>query len=267
MLRPFTAAAVLLLTAATAQAGLEIQNIQAAYGPLLPERKALEYYSLDLIYFRYLVSGAKTDAQGQVDVEATVKLLDANGKEVHNQKVPYKGSLSLGGDAFAGAVYLSLNEQFLSGTYKLVVEHTDYPGTSKAAFEREIKIKSTEFALVFPRFSYDAEGRILAPPGGLVHQSLYFRIGVIGFDRTGDRVELVSHVQLLDAQGKELLPKALETVIKENDPKTVKATDVANFSGSLGLHRPGDFTLRITVTDRRSEKTTRFEMPLRVAFP
>lgn len=267
MFRHFTAMVVLLVAAAPAQAGLEIQNIQAAYAPLLPERKTLEYYSQDLIYFRYLVTGAKTDDQGQVDVEAVVKLVDGNGKEVHNQKVPYKGSLSLGGDTFAGAVYIALNEQLLSGTYKLTVEHTDFLGTTKAAFEREIKVKSTEFALVFPRFSYDPEGRVLAPAGGVIHQTLYFRIGTIGFDRSQDRVELVSHVQLLDAQGKELLPKALETVIKESDAKTVKSTNVANFNGSLGLHRPGDFTLRITVTDRLGQKTAKFETPLRVTLP
>jgi len=267
MTRIWLAAAILVLSATTAQAKLEIENIQSAYGPMLPERKALEFYPQDLIFFRYMVTGAKVDERGQVDAEAVVKLIDGRGKELHKSTVPFKGPLSLGGDSFAGAAYVVLNDQFINGVYKLNVTVTDNQGSEKATFEREVRIRPAEFAIVHPRFSYDADGKAQAPVGGMVNQTLHFRIGILGFDRGQDRVDLMSSVQVLDDKGKELLPKPLETIIKSDDAKVVKTTNVATFNGSLHLHRAGDFTLRITVTDKLGQKTTKMEFPMKVVAP
>jgi hypothetical protein len=267
MLRTCLALTILALSASTAQAKLELSNIQCAYGPLLPERKALEFYPEDLIFFRYLVTGVKVDAAGRVDAEAVVKLIDGDGKEVAKNTVPFKARLSLGGDAFAGVAYLTLNEKQVNGLYTLSVTVSDLLGSEKASFQRDVQIRPAEFAIIRPRFSYDAEGRALAPVGGLVSQSLFFRIEAYGYDRSQDRVHLVSSVQVLDAAGKELLPEPLETVLKSEDAKLVQASPVATFNGSLGLHRPGDFTLRITVNDKIGGKTAKLELPLRVALP
>lgn len=266
MVRPWLAAAVLLLSAGAAQAKLEVANIQCAYGPLLPERKP-EFYPEDLIFYRFLVTGVKTDATGKVDAEAVVKLTDGNNKEVFSNPVPYKARLSLGGDAFVAFAHVTLNEKLINGLYTLKVTVTDHLASEKVAFEREVRIRPAEFAIIRPRFSYDAEGRAQAPVGGLASQTLYFRIEVFGFDKGQDRVHLISSIQVLDDKGKELLPEPLETVLKSDDAKVVKETTVAHFSGSLGLHRPGDFTLRITVNDKISGKATKLEMPLKVVMP
>ena len=266
MFRAMTALAVLLFATMQAQAKLEIENVQAAHGLLLPERKT-DYFPQDLIFFRYLITGAKTDGEGRVDCEAVVKLADMAGKVVVTNNVPFKGNLSLGGNAFMGSAYVVLDNDHLPGTYTLSVTVSDVLGSEKTEFRRELKIRPTEFAVVFPRFSYDPEGKILAPIGGLANQHLYFRLGVIGFDRSFQKADLVSKVQIVDAEGKELLPKPLETVVKSDDPAVVKATSVANFNGSIGLHRPGDFKLRITITDRIGQKTTQVEWPLKVTLP
>jgi hypothetical protein len=258
---------VLVLTSTAAQAKLEVENIQCAYGPLLPERKALEFYPHDFIFFRYLVTGAKVDERGQVDAEAVCRLTDKNGKEVAKNTVPFKGPLSLGGTSFAGVAYVVLNEQLLNDLYTLTVTVTDNLGSEKVTFSREVRIRPTDFAIIQPRFSYDADGKAHAPVGGLVNQTLFFRLGILGFDRSQGRVDLLSSVQVLDEKGRELLPKPLETVIKSDDAKQVKATNVAQFNGSLHLHRPGEFTLRVTVTDRLAQKTTKLELPLRVTMP
>src|SRR5262249_18236210 len=183
--------------------------------------------------------------------------MDGDGKEAAKNTIPFKARLSLGGDSFAGVAYLTLNEQYLNGLYTLSVTVSDLLGSEKASFQREVRIRPAEFAIIRPRFSYDAEGRALAPVGGLVSQSLYFRVEAYGYDRSQERVHLISSVQVLDAAGKELLPEPLETVLKSEDAKLVKSTNVATFNGSLGLHRPGDFTLRITVNDKISGKATK----------
>jgi hypothetical protein len=267
MRRHLFAALVLAVTATTAQAKVDITNVQSAYGPLLPERKALEFYPQDLIYFRYMVTGAQVNSRGEVDCEAVVRLVDGNGKEVVKNTVPFQGPLSLGGDSFAGAAYVVLKEQLINGAYTLTCTVTDNLASEKASFTREVRVKPADFAIVHPRFSYDADGKAQAPVGGLVNQTLFFHIGIFGFDRSQDRVDLVSSVQVLDDKGKELLPKPLETIIKSEDAKLVKETNVATFNGSLHLHRPGEFTLRITVTDKIGQKTAKIEFPMHVAAP
>jgi hypothetical protein len=207
------------------------------------------------------------DATGKVDAEAVIKLTDGNGKEVAKNTIPFKARLSLGGDSFGGVAYLTLNEQLLNGLYTFSVTVTDHLGSEKVSFQRDVRIRPADFAIIRPHFSHDVEGRAPAAVGGLLSQTLYFRIEVYGFDRGQDRVHLVSSVQVLDASGKELLPEPLETVLKSEDAKLVKSTMVAHFNGSLGLHRPGEFTLRIVVTDRISTKTTKLEFPLRVTAP
>src|SRR5271165_5186254 len=156
----------------------------------------------------------------------------------------------MGWDALAGDAYVALKEQLIKWLYTLNCTVTDNLACDKATFSREVRVRPADFAIILPRFSYDADGKAQAPVGGLVNQTLFFRIGLFGFDRSQERVDLVSSVQVLDDKGKELLPKPLETVIKSDDAKLVKETNVATFNGSLHLHRPGDFTLRITVTDR-----------------
>ncbi len=267
MRRAWLAAAVVLFLTATAEARLAVENVQCAYGPLLPERKTLEFYPEDLIYFRYLVTGIQVDRAGQVDAEAVVKLTDGAGKEVAKNTIPFKARLSLGGDSFSGVAYLNLTEQFITGVYTFTVTVVDNLGSEKVSFQREVRLRPGDFAIIRPRFSYDADGRAPAPVGGLVSQTLYFRIEVYGFDRGQERVHLVSSVQVLDKDGKELLPEPLETVLKSDDAKLVKATSVASFNGSLSLHRAGEFTLRITVSDRIGTKMTKLELPLHVAAP
>jgi hypothetical protein len=267
MQRAALALVVASLAVTAAPARVAVQNIQAAHGALLPERKSLEYFPQEMVFFRYTVVDAKVDAEGQVDVEASIKLTDATGKEVAANKLPLKGALSLGGDTFFASAYVVLPEDLVPGKYRLAVVLTDRLSGDKIDFDREIVVKQVDFAALFPRFSYDPEGRVAAPAGGLVNQTLHFRLPVVGLDKGREKVELVSSVQVLDAKGKELLPKPLETVIKETDPKVIKATSVATFNGSLGLHRPGSFTLRITVTDREARKSSTLEVPFKVEAP
>jgi hypothetical protein len=265
--RGWLAVLVLGVSATTAPARIGLENIQAAPSALLPERKSLEYFPQEVIFFRYNVTGARTDIDGKVDIESVATLTNESGKEVATSKSPFQGALSLGGDTFVGNSYIIPKDDLPTGKYKLKVLLTDRLANDKIDFDREITIKPVEFAALHPYFSYDPDGRIPAPANGLVNQTLYFRLGVVGLDRARDRVELVSSVQILGPKGKELLPKPLETIIKETDPKVLKETSMATFTGSIGLHRPGEFILKITVTDRVVQRSTTLEVPFRVDVP
>src|SRR2546425_5628641 len=88
MARFWLAAALLILSAHSAQAKLGIESIQATYGPLGPERKTLDIYPFDELFFRFTVTGAKPDAEGKVDASVVMQVLDGTGKVRGENQIP-----------------------------------------------------------------------------------------------------------------------------------------------------------------------------------
>ena len=78
---------------------------------------------------------------------------------------------------------MTLGGEVPPGAYTLTVTVRDKVASTQATFQRAITIKAPAFAIIAPRFSYDADGKAPAPVGGLVGQTLYFKMKVIGFDR------------------------------------------------------------------------------------
>ena len=137
----------------------------------------------------------------------------------------------------------------------------------ETSFQRKLTAKPVGFRIVAPQFFYDAEAKVAASAGGLVGQNLYFRLRGIGFERTQNKIDTTMSVQVLDVQGKELLPKAILAELRLDDPMTVPKVSSLNFNGNLTLTRPGHFTLRITLNDRLGQKIAQFETPLEVRAP
>ncbi len=262
---PLVSAALLTLPAADAK--LEIQDVKAVHGPLGPERKSLDVYPGDALVVRYTVTGVRADAEGKVDVVKTVRLLDAAGKELLKQEQPLKGLLPLGGGRFQDVANLNIGDRVAPGDYTLSVAVKDNLSSQTASFERKVVCKEAAFAIVAPQFFYDADNKITAAAGGFAGQTLFFRLLVIGFDRTRARLEHEMTVQVLDAQKQEMLPKPISAEFKSEDAETIKKAVSLTFRGNLVLNRAGEFTLRITVTDRLAKKSTVFEAPLRVTAP
>ncbi len=74
-------------------------------------------------------------------------------------------------------------------------------------------------------------------------------------------------VQTLDSDGKENLPKPLVFDFREQDAKAAQRTNLVFFTSGIGLNRIGKFTLRITITDRMTDQSTKMEVPVTVAAP
>jgi hypothetical protein len=268
-MRLWLTATVLALSAASAPAELEIQHIQAVHGLLGPERQSLEVYPHDEIVFRFHITGVRVDAEGKVDSTLALRLTDESGTElIKEPPSPLKGVLALGGHTFVGNARLSLGPTVRPGTvYTLTVTVKDNLSSETAQFQRKLKAKAPAFAIVAPRFFFDPEGKVPAPAGGLVGQTLYFRLRAIGYDFTKGKIDSTMEMQLHDADGKELLPKALLVEIRNDDAATVKKASVLTFNGNFVLNRAGTFALRVTVTDRLGKKSATFETPLRVTAP
>jgi hypothetical protein len=87
---------------------------------------------------------------------------------------------------------------------------------------------------------------------------------LVGFDRSKDEIDVEMEVAVLDANGKPVTPKAVHSEYHNEKPEEVKKQTRIQFSSSLALNRAGNFTLRVTVTDRMTKKKLVFEAPMRV---
>jgi hypothetical protein len=260
------AVAVLMLSAASAQAKLGIENIQAAYSPLGPERKSLDLYPYDELLFRFTVTGAKADAEGKVEGSVQLQLLDANGRMLGEKQDSAKGILALGGSSYPFLVRLPI--QTPPGKYTVKITVRDDKSKESASFQRQVTVKALDFKIVGIQFSHDPEGKIEAPAGGTLGETLYFAYRVVGYDRSKDRIFTEMIWQIFDSDGQEVSPKRPADDIRQDDAKTVRKWDfLISNRNSLVLTRLGKFTLRITATDRLGKKTTKFEVPIQVNAP
>jgi hypothetical protein len=266
-MRTLAAVMFALLCAASAQAKLDIRDIQASHGSLGPERKSADYVAGDQVFFRYMVVGIRTDDDGRMRGELRLTVTDAKGKVVTRSESPIQQILPLGGDTLPGTATFDLGTNALPGEYEMTVEVTDLIAKETASFRRKITCKPVEFALTQIRFSYDAAGRAPARVGGTVRQTLYMRMVAVGFDRSEGEIDVVMELQVFDTAGKAMLPKPIRAAVHNEKPEEVKQTERVNLSGVLSLNRPGDFVLRVTVTDTKTQQKQTFETPLRVSAP
>lgn len=245
----------------------EIKDIQASHGQLGPERKSLDFLRGDELYLRFTVAGFTTDPDGRLVGEITMSVTDAQKKEILKKDIPIQQVLALGGGTFPGHVSVTIGEELPLGEYTLKVTITDNLARTSDAFERKFTCKAEEFALVAVRFSQDAEGRIPAPVGGVVSQTLFLKARGIGFDRSTGELDVEMTIQVFDLKGNPLMPKPIRKGVHSEDPKAVKAATLINLRGELTLNREGEFVLKVSLTDKVAKKTVAFEAPLKVTRP
>jgi hypothetical protein len=257
----------LLLAATAAPAKLEIQNIKSAYGPLGPERKSLEVQPFDDLLLRFTVSGLKCDAEGKMDVTEVLKLTDADGKVLLENKLPIKDVLPLGGNRMNLDAHLNLGDKIPEGAYTFSITVKDNLADESVSFERKVTAKAPSFSIVSPEFFYDAEYKVFAPGGGVVGQKLFFRMKGVGIDKSPGKVDVEMTIQVLDDKGKEVMPKPISVKIANEDPEVVKKANFLTLNGQVALNRPGDFTLVVKVTDKLAKKTAELTLPMKITEP
>jgi hypothetical protein len=256
-----------LLLGSTVQAKLEIANVQPAYGPIGPERKSLVYYPGDEIVIRYTLKGVSTDANGEADVIISLQITDPAGNILLAKTVPTKAVVALGGSLVPGTATATLGATLKPGKYRLGVTANDKLSGESAAFRRDITLTKTIFTSVSQRFFMDPDGKVPGATSGIVGQTLYYRFGLIGFDRSTGRVETRMELEVLDDEGRQVLTTPSKITYKNEDRGVTPHITQVSFNGSLVLNRAGNFGLRFKFTDVPSGQICRFEAPLRVTDP
>jgi len=216
---------------------------------------------------RFTVTGLPTAAAGNVDAVIKMRWADAKGNVLDETTYPLSGILHLGGNSFLAFVQLRMPAEIAVGKNTVTVTVTDNLSKESASFERQFTGHKSKLQIVALEFFHDAEGKLPSstnlPPG----EPLHFRLRVIGFDRSKEKIHTVMAVQTVDADGKENLPKPLLFDFHEEDARAVQRTGFVFFTGRVGLNRVGKFTLRITVTDRMTDQSTKIEVPVNVTAP
>ena len=267
MFRTLLAVAVLFCTTALSPAKIQIENIQACYGPYGPERKSLDLYPFDIFFMRFTVTGLKTDAAGKVDAAVKMKWADAKGNPLDEKSFPASGILHLGGNSFLAFINEPMPEQVPVGKNTVTVTVTDNLSKESASFERQFTGHKSKLQIVGLEFFHDAEGKLPSSTNCSPGEPLHFRLRVIGFDRSKEKIHIQMAVQTLDSEGKENLPKPLISDFREEDARAVQRTGFIFLANGIGLNRVGKFTLRITITDRITGQSTKIEVPVNVAAP
>jgi hypothetical protein len=263
--------ALLLVFASMTHAKLEIKDVKAVHGMYGPERKSLDVLPGDEVFFRFTVAGVKVNGDGKVDCKLTLSLTNADGDELLGPKgreSPLEGVLALGGDSFLSSALVTLCDGITAGLYTVTVGVEDNLSEQKTSFTRKLTCRKPQFAIVAPRFFHDQNNLVPAPVGGRVGQRLFFKVRCIGYERGGGRIDNEMKVEILDAAGKSTMPKPLVVKFVKDDAAEVKKLGASYlFRGDLTLNRAGEFKLRITLTDRLSKQTAKYETPLNVTAP
>jgi hypothetical protein len=232
-----------------------------------PVRPSADYYPGDEVFFRFLVAGVRPDAAGKLSFDLVVTFTGPGDTVLVTQTIPVEGVYALGGDSLAGSAHVTLAGDVSPGVYALRVTVRDKVASTEAKFRREFTISPTTFAIVAPRFSYDADGKAPAPVGGLVGQPLYFKMKVIGFDRSRGKIDVNLAVWILDPGTRRVISAPIQFDESTDDANVVKQANEVTFSGDMSLNRAGDFLLRLEVTDRMTNKSIALETPMHVANP
>lgn len=257
---------VLLLANVPAAGQLQIQNIEAAHGPVGPARTTLDCFPGDEIVFRFVITGVKTDEEGKAKLVMVMTHFDPHGKKLAGKEAPQAPRLEFGGGTAASHVYALIAVDHPPGKYQVHLKIKDGLSLEEAEFTREYTVVKTDFALVRPRFYHDSALTSPAPAGGTLGQQLFLRVKAVGYDPTQGKIDTSMSIQVFDAKGKEPLGKPIVSKYQTTDPEPVKTAELV-LGANLGLNRLGDFVLRLSATDHTRNKTAVFETALRVTAP
>src|SRR5262249_48221632 len=159
---------------------------------------SLEYVPGDRVYFRFVIAEAKADAMGNLNAELNLRLANSDGKLLLNQSFPLEGNMVFGGGVVPSNAQILLYDGIEPGDYSLTVTVTDHVTKAKASFDRKFKVLPKDFAITAVQFSHDKLGKVPAPAGGIVSQTLFTNFRAVGFDNSKGEIDIKMEAHILD---------------------------------------------------------------------
>ncbi len=261
-----TLAAAAALALAPGQSGaLNLTNVRPTYGELGATRTDNRYLPGDRYHLSFEIDGLTVSPDGKVSYAMTVEAADKAGKPIFKQDKPYESEqfLPLGGNRMTGFAFVTLDEKQEPGTYTCKVTVTDRATKATRVLERSFDVVRKEFGMVWVTVSYDAEARMVAPPAGVVGQTLFVHGILTGIGRGSDKLpNALVELRLTDEAKKPTLAKPLTAVVPKELPE---GDDKAAICFLIPLNREGTFTAELKATDATSGKAATVTFPIRVS--
>lgn len=258
----------LALTPAQLAGGLVLTNVRTTYGELGGTRADTTYLPGDAVFLAFDIEGIAPQPDGKIEYTMGMEVMDATGKTVVKPSPIRKADyLPFGGARVPAWVFYALAPDQAAGTYTMRVTVTDLRTKTDRTAEKAFTVKAPEFGIVRVYASADDLGRIPAPTTAVMPQPVFVNCSLVGFARDPQRMNqpnVVVEMVPLDDRGRPTLPKpysfALDAGLQEGNPWVF-------FQFLLPTTRQGKFTVRLTATDKTTNKTASFDLPFAVVAP
>ena len=270
----------LSLLAPPEAAGLTLTNVRSTFGPFGGTRPAGPLLPGDALFLAFDINGVAPNPDGKATYTMEMVVKDAAGKAVFGDKpTPKTDDVPLGGSVLPGIAFMFVGPDRPPGQYTLNLTVTD-DKKQTGSFAHPFSVAPKGLGVVSVGTSLDDRGQVHVPNGGFVGQTLICHFYVVGFARQPKPAPKpvpgqpappaegpqpnVEAVMTITENGKPVLAKPAVTSIdgglKEDEP-------VFNLRYPVPLTRPGKFVVTMTVTDKISNKTASFSLPLTASPP
>jgi hypothetical protein len=254
----------LALTLAPGQANpLTITNARATYGLLGSARPESKIFPGDQFWVAFDIEGVKVDKNGKIQYSMGMEITDAKGK-THYKREPTDLDAwnSLGGTRLPACAHVDIGLDMPPGDYILKVTVTDRAAKLSRVLTRKFEVVKKDFAIVQLNTTSDPDGRIPAPPVGVVGQNLWVNFGTVGFERDKTKQPKVKvEMSILDENNKPTVKEPFTGEVSSGVQDDVQGVPMQFL---LALNRPGKFTVKLLARDEVSKKKTEVSFPVTV---
>jgi hypothetical protein len=255
------------LSLAPAQAGeLTLSNPRPTFGVLGAVRKSSKIIPGDVFFLTFDIDNLSADEEGKVLYSMGMELINPKGETEYKRDPQEKPPLYnvLGGTRIPAFAHAQTSPDTPPGEYTLkvtVIDRATKP-ERKVTLSQKFQVEKKAFGLVELTTSYDKDGILSAPFGGMAGQSLFVNFWIVGFERSKDKQpDIAFEMRVYDEKDKPTLKKAMTGEIKRDVPDDWQKIPM-NFI--LPLNRPGKFNVVLKATDRVTKKTAELSFPITV---
>jgi hypothetical protein len=257
------------LTSAPAQGGeLKLTNVRMTVGELGPTRPSSRLLPGDILFIGYDITGLAIEPDGLAKYKMSMEVSDAAGKSIFKQDPrELNDFIPLRGNSIPARAFVTIGLDQDPGNYSCKVTVEDVKTKAKDTLAVKFEVMKREYGIVAVYTTYDLKGEISAPTTGSVGQTIFIHFSVASFERDMKTKQPNVHFefQVLDDKRQPTLAKPGEHDQNEKSVPLVDAKEGAfQMRFPLFMSRPGKFTAKITATDKVTNKTASYELPVTI---
>jgi hypothetical protein len=255
-----------LLAALSAAPGqdndLKLTNVRGTYGVLGPKRTDKKVLPGDNYYLTFDIEGIKADADGRVKYSVSTEVTDKSGKVVFSSPAKPREALNaLGGNRLTASANIDIGLNQAAGEYAVKVVVTDLASKKSHTLNGKFEVLPKAFGIA--RLTTSADQGDTVPCGVLgTGQGLWIHGAILEFGREGGgqkQPNVTLEISVLDEKDKPTLAKPFVMEYNKDVPGNAVHLPIGFL---LPLNRAGKFTVKITATDKITNKTATQSIPI-----